>query len=258
MASAAKLDHRSPLPLWAQVLDDLRARLTSGEFSHEFPTDRQLIDEYGVSRHTVRDAVRRLQDEGVLERARGKGSFVRRLDLEQPVGPLYSLFRSIENQGYEQRSKVLEADERVDAGAAAQLRVAANARLVYLRRLRLADDVPIAVDELWLPARFGRPLLKVDLEHTAVYVELERVTGVRPTAGWERIHPGLASKEHRELLGIPARQAVFEIERRTESDGLALEFRRTIVRGDRYSFVTRWTGAASTDSQFDPRRDVPG
>lgn len=238
--------------MWAQVLDDLRRRLAAGEFVDGFAADRQLIEEYGVSRHTARDAARRLQNEGVLERERGRGSFVRQVQLEQPVGPLYSLFRSIEDQGHEQRSKILEADERSNKAVASQLALSARARLVYLRRLRLADDVPVAVDELWLPAKIGRPLLEVNLEHTAVYAELERLIGVRPTSGWERIHPDFASKEIRDLLGIPARQAVFEIERRTESEGVPIEYRRTVVRGDRYTFVTQWTGPTTTGSQFAP------
>lgn len=239
---ASSLDRRSPLPLWAQVLDDLRVRMAAGEFEVAFPTDRQLIDEYGVSRHTVRDAVRRLQEEGLLERERGRGTFVRAPDIEQPVGVLYSLFRSVEDQGYEQRSTVLELDRRTDAEAAGHLGLPPSTALVYLRRLRMADATPIAIDELWLPARIAAPLLSVDFEHTALYVELDARCGVRPTGGWERIHPALPTPEERELLGIPARQAVFCVERHTETMGEPLEWRRTVIRGDQYAFVSRWSG----------------
>jgi GntR family transcriptional regulator len=243
-------DRSSPLPLWAQVLDDLRRRLAVGEFAAGFPTDKDLVQEYAVSRHTVRDAVRRLQDEGVLERERGRGSFVKPLHLEQSVGSLYSLFRSIEDQGYEQRSRVLDSGRVVAAEIAAELDVAPETELVHLRRLRLADHVPVAIDELWLPMDVGAALLTTDLAHAAVYDEVERLGGRRPTGGSERIQPDLPTVEERVLLDVPARQAVFRLERWTDVDGQPFEYRRTVVRGDRYSFVTRWSGATSAAPAF--------
>lgn len=247
-------DRSSPVPLWAQVLADLRDRIATGEFDACFPTDHELMQTYDVSRHTVREAVRRLQDEGVLTRERGRGSFVRQPDVQQPLGPLYSLFRSIEDQGYEQRSVVITATETTDEAVSECLDVDPGTPLVHLHRLRLADQVPIAVDDLWMPASVGRALLQVDLEHTAVYTELERLTGVRPVAGWERISPGLADVDERALLDIGPDQAVFVIERRTVgADQTPIEWRRTVVRGDRYTFVTRWDGPDTADSQFAPR-----
>ena len=63
------IDRSSPMPLWAQLLDALRERLDRGEYSEAFPTDIELTAEYGLSRHTVREAVRRLQDEGLVTTA---------------------------------------------------------------------------------------------------------------------------------------------------------------------------------------------
>jgi GntR family transcriptional regulator len=252
--TAVRPDRSRPDPLWSQVLHDLRDRLAAGEFDQGFPTDHELMASYDVSRHTVREAVRHLQEEGVLTRERGRGSFVRQPDLQQPVGPLYSLFRSIEDQGFEQRSIVIIAEETVDEAAAERLDVDPDELLAHLRRLRLADQVPIAVDDLWIPATIGRPLLGVDLEHTAVYTELERLTGVSPAAGWERISPGLADLEEQALLGIDSSQAVFVIERRTTTADLTpIEWRRTVVRGDRYTFVTNWDGTDATNPKFAPR-----
>ena len=80
------LDRTSPLPLWAQIADDLRARLARNEFSERFPTDEDLVREYAVSRQTVREAVRRLEQAGVVERHRGRGTFLRPTpEFEQPL-----------------------------------------------------------------------------------------------------------------------------------------------------------------------------
>jgi GntR family transcriptional regulator len=228
------------MPLWAQVLDDLRRRLAEGEFATGFPPERELIDQYGVSRHTVRDAMTRLREAGVIRRERGRGTFVRTTRIEQQVGTLYSLFRSIEEQGFEQRSKVLDLRMLTDADAARRLGMVEDAELVYLHRVRCADDTPIAIDEVWLPGSLAAPLLAVDFEHTAVYVELERRCGLTPRAGWEQVSPVLPSLHERELLGLSGRRPAFLVERFTESAAGPLEWRRTVIRGDRYSFVTRW------------------
>ena len=238
-----QVDRSSPVPLWAQVLEDLRARLGDGEFTERFPTDLELMDTYGVSRHTARDAVRRLSDEGLVDRERGRGTFVRSHTIEQPLGALYSLFQSIEAQGYEQRSRVLTLEERTNSEAATVLGLAADEPLVFLERVRLLDDEPIAVDCSWLPASFARPLLEVDFTHTSLYAELRDRCGVSPSNGWERIQPELPTPEQRDLLGVGPEAVVFAIERLASDDRRALEWRHSVVRGDRYSFVARWSGS---------------
>ena len=75
-----------------------------------FPPERELIAQYEVSRHTLREVMRKLHTEGLIDRERGRGTFMRQQPIEQRAGALYSLFRSIEEQGFEQRSKVLTLD----------------------------------------------------------------------------------------------------------------------------------------------------
>lgn len=231
------------MPLWAQVLQDLRRRLAAGEFSDQFPTDAELTAAYGVSRHTVRDAVRRLQDEGVLSRERGRGTFVRPPAIEQSWGPgvVYSLFRSVEAQGFEQRSQVLDLSEATDADAADRLELPPTDPLVRLERLRLIDGQPLAHDVVWLPASLARPLLEVDFTHTALYDELASRCGTRPTSGKEWVRAAVPDDAERELLGLRGRQAVFSMERLSYSGDSPIEWRLTTVRGDRYTFAATWS-----------------
>src|SRR6187401_2987490 len=172
--AARALDRANPMPLWAQVLDDLRRRLEAGEFAEGFPPERELIDQYGVSRHTVRDAMTKLREAGVIRRERGRGTFLRQAPIEQQTGSLYSFFSSVEDSGFAQRSDVLDLRLTTNADAAARLDLDDGAALFYLHRLRYADDTPIATDETWLPANIAAPLLGADFEHTALYIELER------------------------------------------------------------------------------------
>lgn len=237
------IDRTSSEPLWAQVLDALRTRLGSGEFAERFPTDHELMKAYSVSRHTVREAVRRLSDEGLVDRERGRGTFVRSATIEQPFGALYSLFTSIEDQGFEQRSRVVTLAERRDAEAATVLGLGPDEPLVFLERVRLVDDDPIAVDCSWLPASVARPLLDVDFTHTALYEQLASRCGVGPSNGWERILPKLPTEGQRSLLEVEPGVAVFAIERLVLDESRPLEWRHSVVRGDRYTFVARWSGA---------------
>lgn len=246
------IDRSSPLPLWAQVLGDLRERLGSGEITDEFPTDNDLIAHYNVSRHTVREAVRRLQSEGVVSRERGRGTFVTGPQVEQATGAIYSLFRSIESTGLEQRSEVLDLSTGTDAVAAERLGVRSNAKLVRLERLRLVASHALAHDTAWLPASVATPLLEVDFTHTALYDELATRCSVQPIAGREWITTELPPKRERDLLEIGAKQPVFRIRRLSESDAGPIEWRETIVRGDRYSFVARWSPSNTYEATLAP------
>lgn len=237
------------VPLWARVLEDLQRRIAAGEFSDRFPTDLELVRQYKVSRHTARDAVRRLQDEGLLERRRGRGSFVTQPAIEQPLGALYSLFRSIEARGVVQESVVRILEERHDDKAAAML-ACPGEPLVYLERLRLADGEPIALDSSWLPAALAGPLLSVDFTHTGLYLQLAEQCSVRVTSGWERIRPVLPDRLERDLLALEAYEPAFRIERMAYQDKSPIEWRHSVVRGDRFSFVARW-GRENIDAGFE-------
>jgi GntR family transcriptional regulator len=245
------LDRDGPIPLWAQVLGDLRSRLARGEFTGRFPGDEELRDAYGVSRHTVREAVRRLQAEGVIERGRGRGTFVTNTVIEQPLGALYSLFRSVEAQGFVQRSIVRYLEERRDEEAAKVLGRAPDEPLVYLERLRLADDQPVVLDCSWLPASLARPLLQVDFARTALYHELQARCGLKPDSGWERLRPVLPTAEQRDLLGLGARTPALAIERLACSHAMPVEWRHGLVRADRFSYVARWS-AQDAGAGFEP------
>lgn len=227
-------------PLWQQVLSDLERRIAEGEIVGRFPTDRELVDEYGVSRHTVREAVQRLRARGLVERHRGRGSFVRPDQLQQPVGTIYSLFRAVEERGLAQRSEVLSLAETTDAEAAAYLGLDGGEPLVHLARRRMAGDEPLAIDAVWLPARLTRPLLEVDWSRTALYDELADRCGIRLTGADELIEPVIPDEDARDLLQLDPDEALFRIERTGRVDDEVIERRVTLVRGRRFAFVSSW------------------
>lgn len=237
-------------PLWQQVLRDIKARMASGEIRDRFPTDRELVETYGVSRHTVREAVRRLHALGVIERERGRGSIVRQTGFVQPLGTLYSLFRAIEAQGVAQRSTVLSFGTSPDATAAAYFDLDPDTDIVHLERIRHAGDQALALDTVWLDPRVGMPLLDADMTHTALYDELERRLGVRMTGGEERISARVPDQQLHDVLELDDDEAVLRIDRLGESDGRIIEFRVTLVRASLFALVMRWPSYGAVTSAF--------
>lgn len=239
------------MPLWAQLEADLRVRLEAGEFDDGFPTDLELTETYDVSRHTVREAVRHLNKTGLLKRERGRGTVVNRAEFEQSLGTLYSLFQSVESAGVQQNSKVLRCEVVTDPVAAAQLQIDEGADLVLVERLRFAGETPLAVDRAWLPHEFAAPLLTVDWSHTALYTELAAAGAPVPNQGWERLTPIIPAAADRALLDLRKTDAAFFLERLGSRDTTPIEWRTTVIRGDRYRFVTDWS--AGGRSELRPR-----
>lgn len=237
-------------PLWRTVLDDLVRRLDTGEFDTRFPTDRELMETYNVSRHTVREAVRLLQDAGRVTRHPGKGSRVETGAFLQPLGTVYSLFESVEAAGASQDSVVLTREMQTNSLAAGVLGLDKDAAIFYLERLRLADGEPLAHDRVWLPGENVQPLLDVDFTHTALYRELREHCGLSPEAGEEQIKPIVPDPVHAKYLDMAEGEPALEIERRTIANGAPLEWRLTLVRGDMYNFRAEWKAA---DREVVPR-----
>jgi GntR family transcriptional regulator len=233
------------MPLWAQLQHDLSRRLNARAFDGTFPGEMDLVQAYDVSRHTVREALRRLRDAGVLDSARGRGTVVRR-DIEQPLGSLYSLFREVEARGMEQASVVLSQQVETDTGAAVALGLGEREPLFSLERIRLVDGEPLAHDRVWLPATVAGILVQADFTHAALYDELATRCGVRLTGGRERISALAPSPKQRQLLAIPRAVACLLVQRTGYVGSEPVEWRKTVVRGDRYAVVADWSNRGYT------------
>lgn len=240
--TARTLDRLAGAPLWSQLLADLRRRLEHDEFAVAFPGELALVAEYGVSRHTVREAVRRLREEGLV--IAGRGRTPRRAEpteIEQPLGEIFSLFTAVEATGQVQRSVVRTLDVRADGVVAAKLGLEESTPLVHLERLRLADEDPLAVDRVWLPERLAAPLLDVDFSRTALYTVYAARCGVRVTGGNERVRAVVPTAAERELLGVGQGVAAFAIDRLGRAGDRPVEWRQTLVRADRFRVTAEFS-----------------
>jgi GntR family transcriptional regulator len=235
---SVRMDRSSPLPLWAQLHADLVERIAKGQFSDGFPGEHALAASYGLSRHTVREALRQLRDEGVLLAERGRPTRLADApSFKQPVGALYSLYVAVEAAGVTQHSIVRSLELRTDPEVAASLEIESDMPLVYLERLRMAGAVPLALDQAWLPADLARPLLSADFSHTALY----RRCGIRLTGGYEDITAVVPDQADAELLDLDERSAALSIRRLGCMKSRPVELRRTLIRGDRFNVSARFS-----------------
>jgi GntR family transcriptional regulator len=209
--------------------------MSDGEFNSTFPGELALVEDYQVSRHTIREALRRLRGEGLVSAARGRRpKLVDPDEIEQPVGAIYSLFASVESAGLEQLSLTRALDVRADGVIASRLGLEESTPLVYLERLRMAGDQPLAIDRVWLPADLAAPLLEVDFSHTALYHEYANRCQVHLTGGQEHIRVTVPHAGEQRLLGLKPGSAAFVIERLGCAGRRPVEWRHTVVRGDRF------------------------
>ncbi|GLZ40856.1 GntR family transcriptional regulator [Actinokineospora sp. NBRC 105648] len=226
------------IPKWRRVQDDLVRRLRAGEFDVRFPSEVDLVAEYEVSRNTVRQALARLRAEGAVTAARGRRPEVRVPSaVEQPLGTLYSLRASVRTAGLTQRSTVRRLDVRADGVAAGHLGLDGSTPLVYLERLRLAGDEPLAIDRVWIPAEHGRCLLSADMTSTGVYEVLGQHCGLHLDRGQENIRAVAFSPAERTAL---ATDVGLSIHRLSHAQGIPMEWRHTLVRGDRFTLTAHF------------------
>jgi GntR family transcriptional regulator len=216
------------------LLDLLRS-LPAGS---PIPTERSLAAEFDVSRTTVRQALAELTVEGRLLRVQGKGTFAAEPKVAQRL-QLSSYTEDMRAQGRQPSSRLLEAsDEPAEGDLARMLGVRAGTRMLRLRRLRLADDEPMAIETTHLALGRFRGLRRYVADGGSLYQVLKERFGVEMGHAEETIETALASPEEAELLGAEVGMPMLLLSRHSfDTEGKPVEWVRSVYRGDRYKFV---------------------
>lgn len=229
------------LPLYRVIEQDLRGRITSGEVpvGSRIETELELMQQYGVARSTVRQALGRLVADGLLEIRRGAGTFVAAPRFEHTIGGFYSLSREIESLGLQPGTVVLGlASEKSTESVASHLGVELHSRVVALRRLRLAGGEPLAVETSYLPAGRFPGLERVDFTNRRLYDTLATDYGVRTVRARETFAPVVLGEDEAGLLVQQRGSPALRVERIAfDQEDVPVEFCLSTIRGDRYRYV---------------------
>jgi GntR family transcriptional regulator len=231
------IDARSGVPLYMQVEKHIQDRIVSREWrpSTPLPNEQQLCDEYGVSRITVRHALARLTDKGLLLRERGRGTFVRDIELEASERGVRSFTTELHDLGMVPSSRLLGiAEVEPPRSVATALAIEPGMTVVRIHRVRLGDGRPIGVQTAYLTAARFPGLVTAELERTSLYEVLADRYGVTPIEAVETFTVGGVTDTDAPLLEVEPGAHAFYVERVTYDGHGPFEQVFSVMRGDRY------------------------
>lgn len=251
-----RIDRTSPLPFYYQLkqilLSDLRDRgLQPGD---RLPGDHELCARHDVSRTVVRQALAELETEGVIERIKGRGTFVAQpRTAENLVQSLTGLYEDVASRGSHVRSvvrrqEVVPADEQV----ADRLELRVGAPVLVIERLRFVDEEPWVLTTTYLPYDVAPGLLEDDLREQSLYTLLEDTYGVRLTHGRRGVEAVVAREDLAKPLGISVGDPLLLLRSTSYAGERPVEVFVAYHRADRSRFEVTVSRAAQTDANAAP------
>ncbi len=245
--SGELLNRNLGVPLHVQLADRIRERITSGRWSphSNLPSERELCEQYNISRITVRQALSRLDADGLIYTTPGKGRYVSETPLREQLLPLSSFTDDALRSGRTATNQVLEltvadADPKAIERLGMQERPPGSREVVRLKRLRLLDDAPIAIHTSYLPHYLCPGLARYDYATGSLFDVLRNGYGLHLARADTTLQAALATPEERRLLKLSSPAAVLIVDQTTYlDDGSTVEFLHGVYRGDAYTLVMR-------------------
>ena len=216
-----------------QVREYVRGLIEGAEPGSPAPSERELVQHFGVARMTVRQALDALVSEGLLERVPGRGTFVARAKIDVQVR-LSSYTEEMARRGMRPGSRTLLARmESAGPGVARAREINQGDKIVHWQRLRFADGIPMCLEDAYLADAIVPGFLDSPLP-SSLYAELQR-RDLLPSWGEDSVDAEQARHDEGELLGVPEGSTVLKIARRAFADNVAVEVSRSTYRADRYT-----------------------
>jgi GntR family transcriptional regulator len=241
--SNLRVNRRSATPIFKQIAAQLRREIEEGKLhlGDVIPGERELAESLHISRMTLRAAVDELVDEGLLMRQRGRGTIVAhvRINKQAQVIGFMSFTEEMRARGLTPSSRILAfKSEIADAAVSAQLDMPVGAQVILLKRVRLANGEPMALERCYLPYEHFSKLLKFDLSKRSLYDILEKEFDTRPTLCQETVEAiSLDAPEARDLGAKRGAPALLVTRVTRDARGRFIEAEQTLYRADRYRMV---------------------
>jgi GntR family transcriptional regulator len=240
------INRDSRLPLYTQLYEILRARITSGEWTpgEMIPPEHELMDSHQISRTTVRQTLDMLVNEGLIYRQRGRGTFVAHPPMEQALLRIISFTDDMQQRGFEPSTEVLFSGlVPAPQDISEKLQIEPGEELARLERLRLADGEPMSVEESYLVHRYCSGVLEGDYASNPLREALERDYGIRWLRAKQVMRAIPPDRRMADLLSVGLDSALLFFERVSFSqENIPVEFLRIYYRGDRYVLYNELTG----------------
>lgn len=233
-----RVEQDSFLPYYYQIREILRQKIAEGEYKtgSKIPSEIELVQHFGVSRATIRNAIDSLVTDGLLTRRRGTGTFVAERKIAELLSHLVSFSEEMRLKGMNPSTRRISVAHIEPPDVVAEsLRTRPGELVLRVERLRCADDKPIVLLLSYLPVRLGIPLSE-DFSGSLIDL-LENRYGVDIAIGDQTIEAARADEEQAVALEIKKGDPVLIMRRTTYSkDGTPVEYVTGAYRSDRYSF----------------------
>ena len=244
---SSMIDPANIIPKYFQLANILRQKIENGEFNSQnaIPSERQLEEQYNLSRPTIRQAIDLLERQGFLYRVHCKGTFVSPPKLQKGMLELTSFSEDMRNRGLEPGQRILEFSYvKPSAKISHQLEIQdPDFQVLRIKRLRYGNDEPIGLQDSYLALSKEQTITREEIETKgSIYAILQEKFGIYPTEADETLEVTLATPEEAELLQIPVGSPLLLNERTLWSqDRKAIEYVSILYRGDRYKYFMRLT-----------------
>lgn len=241
-----RVSRQSKSPLYEQIYQLLRNKISDGQLrpGDLLPSEAELVEQYQVSRATVRQALDELVSDGLIQRKQGRGTFVSPHRVEQGLVRIVSFTEDMKQRGLEPGTKLRSA-ELIPASdiLARHLEIPVDEPLARIERLRLADGEPMSIEMSYLVHRYCPGILEQDYTTQSLRKMLEDRYGIRFSSARQSIRAVSATKDIAKALSVKDNAALLYIERisYTEYD-VPIEYLRLYHRGDRYTLYSELRG----------------
>ncbi len=241
-----KIDKNLPVPFYYQIVQILRDAIRDIGISGEggeisFPSEFELSDAFQVNRGTVRHALDMLEREGLIQREKGRGTFLRTRRVEVDLSKLCSTTEDLRARGWEPGTRVLGITlVQPSPHIQTALRMPKEGELTWLiYRLRLANGEPISLQHSYIPAALTPDLDQRDLSKS-LYNTLNDSYNLKMADAAQIIRVRLVTPDEASLLEISEGTPVFEFTRTSyDTAGRPIEYLESLWRGDRYDLFVR-------------------
>ena len=229
--------------LYSKIEEAIATEIAQGEYrpGDQLPTEDALLQRFQVSRITIRRAIQNLVSRGLLEIRRGLGTFVLSPQIEAELTKLTGFVEDMNATGRKATARVIsQSVVAASARVAERLQLARGTKVMQIKRVRLADGVPISFDETYLPLSLGIQVVHNDLRLHPIFTLLEREFGVPLVEADYELEAVIASKAVADALQVRVGSPIFQIERTSMTTGnQPVDYEVLSYRGDLVRFVTK-------------------
>lgn len=239
---SCNINAQDPTAIYLQLAESIKKLISDGTLREGdlLPSETEFCEYYNISRTTVRQAFTSLEEEGLVSRIRGKGTFVATPKLNRSLNGLYSFSDEMANIGVTTDSRVLDFDRIQPSDELRNrfnLQPGEKSELFRIVRLRYVNDSPLTIETLYIPVAACPVLSKDLLEHQSLYSLLKQYSNIVPVHAVETYHAVALKKKESARLECPVGIGGFLVERLSyDVSGKLFEVASILVRGDRCKY----------------------